>query len=197
MAMIGKVRRMFFREKKSEREIARLTSLSRNTIRSWLRAPVEGEPKYRRAGGPCKLTPFHDAIKQALKADALRPRSERRTALALFGQVKADGYDGGYSRVTDFIRDWRQREGQAAARASFVPLAFAWGEAFQFDWSEEGLIVGGVHYRAQGGAHEAVRQPRVLAGGLIPARATRCCSTPIRAASLRSAGSPIAASTTT
>ena len=149
MAMIGKVRRMFFREKKSEREIARLTSLSRNTIRSWLRAPVEGEPKYRRAGGPCKLTPFHDAIKQALKADSLRPRSERRTALALFGQVKADGYDGGYSRVTDFIRDWRQREGQAAARTAFVPLAFAWGEAFQFDWSEEGLIVGGVHYRAQ------------------------------------------------
>ena len=37
MAMIGKVKRMYFREKKSVREIVRLTSLSRNTVRKWLR----------------------------------------------------------------------------------------------------------------------------------------------------------------
>ena len=40
MAMIGKVRLMFFREKKSVREIVRLTSLSRNTVRKWLKAAV-------------------------------------------------------------------------------------------------------------------------------------------------------------
>ena len=33
MAMIGKVKRIYFREKKSVREIVRLTSLSRNTVR--------------------------------------------------------------------------------------------------------------------------------------------------------------------
>ena len=33
MAMIGKVRRMYYRQKKSVREIVRTTSLSRNTIR--------------------------------------------------------------------------------------------------------------------------------------------------------------------
>lgn len=62
MAMIGKVRRMYFREKKSEREIARLTSLSRNTIRTWLRAPVDGEPRYRRQAGPCKVTPHQETM---------------------------------------------------------------------------------------------------------------------------------------
>ena len=36
MAMIGKVKRMYFREKKSVREIVRLTSLSRNTVRKHL-----------------------------------------------------------------------------------------------------------------------------------------------------------------
>jgi hypothetical protein len=30
-----------------------------------------------------------------------------------------------------------------------VPLAFELGEAFQFDWSEEGVVVGGIYYRAQ------------------------------------------------
>jgi|GEM_PF-1951605 len=89
MAMIGKVRRMFFREKKSVREIVRLTSMSRNTVRKWLKAPVLEEPRYRRSEAPGKLTPFHESIKQALKVDAHRPRHERRTARALHTQIKA------------------------------------------------------------------------------------------------------------
>ena len=44
MAMIAKVGRLHFREKKSVREVVRLTSLSRNTVRKWLKAPVAGEP---------------------------------------------------------------------------------------------------------------------------------------------------------
>src|SRR5690606_41702720 len=49
MAMIGKIRRMHFRQGKSVREIVRLTSLSRNTVRKWLKTPLEGEPRYRRS----------------------------------------------------------------------------------------------------------------------------------------------------
>ena len=46
MAMIGKVRRLRYRQKKSVREIARMTSLSRNTVRKWLRtAPVAAEAR--------------------------------------------------------------------------------------------------------------------------------------------------------
>jgi len=26
----------------------------------------------------------------------------------------------------------------------YVPLKFEWGEAFQFDWSEEALVIGGI-----------------------------------------------------
>jgi len=37
MAMIGKVWRMWFRQKKSVRETSRATSLSRNTVRKYLR----------------------------------------------------------------------------------------------------------------------------------------------------------------
>ena len=69
MAMIGKVKRMYFREKKSVREIVRLTSLSRNTVRKWLKAAVVEEPRYRRSEAPAKLTPFHESIRQALKVD--------------------------------------------------------------------------------------------------------------------------------
>jgi transposase len=149
MAMMGKVRRLHYRQQKSVREIARITSLSRNTVRKWLKAPVAGEPKYRRDPRPGKLTAFHEALQQALKADAHRPKRDRRTARALHAELKAAGYAGGYTRLTDFVRAWRQGAGQAVSTTAFVPLAFELGEAFQFDWSEEGLVVGGIYYRMQ------------------------------------------------
>jgi len=149
MDMIGRIRRMYSRGKKSEREIARTTGLSRNTIAKWLHGPLAGEPKCRRGEQPKKLSAFHEALVQALKTDSHRPRHERRTARALHAQIKADGYEGGYTRVTDFIRAWRLGEGQSVATTAFVPLAFELGEAFQFDWSEEGLVVGGIYRRMQ------------------------------------------------
>jgi transposase len=150
MAMIGKVRRMFHRQNKSVREISRITSLSRNTISKWLEEPLEGEPKSRpRPPKPGKLTAYQETLQLALQADAHRPKKERRTALALFAEIQAAGYTGGYSRVTDFIRAWRRGEGQSVVTKAFVPLSFALGEAFQFDWSEEGLVVGGIYYRLQ------------------------------------------------
>jgi transposase len=149
MTMIGKVRRMFHRQNKSIREIARLTSLSRNTIHKYLHADIEEEPKYRRKAKPTQLTPFHETLTQALAVDARRPKKERRTAWMLFQEIQAAGYTGCYSRVTDFIRAWRQGAGKMAPNAAFVPLHFEMGEAFQFDWSEEGLVVGGVYRKLQ------------------------------------------------
>src|SRR5579875_1699012 len=142
MFMVGKIRRMHFRDGKSVREIVRRTGLSRNTVRTWLRAPAEKEPRYRRTARAGKLTPFQAALEQAL-----RPKKERRTGLALYREIRAAGYSGGYSRVTDFIRAWRQ--GGGGTPAAFVPLTFEPGEAFQFDWSEEGVIVSGIYYKAQ------------------------------------------------
>ena len=148
MEMLGMIRRMHLRDKLSLHEISRRTGLSRNTIRKWLRDPKEvAPPKYRRSKGPGKLTAFHEALEQALKADSHRIKQNRRTAKDLFAQIKADGYEGGYSRVTDFIRDWRVRASKVPH--AFVPLKFDLGEAFQFDWSEEGLVVGGIYHRMQ------------------------------------------------
>ena len=149
MDMIGRIRRLSRRGKKSAREISRMTGLSRNTVSKWLHGEVVDEPKYRRVEQSNKLTAFHAELIQALKADAHRPQRERRTAKALYVEIKRAGYAGGYSRVTDFVRGWREREGQAALVNAFVPLSFALGEAFQFDWSEEGLVVGGIYYRLQ------------------------------------------------
>ncbi|GEM_PF-6134957 len=48
MEMIGKVRRMKLRDKLSNTAIAKLTGLSRNTVKKWLKAPGDVVPKYSR-----------------------------------------------------------------------------------------------------------------------------------------------------
>jgi len=150
MATIGKVRRMKHRDKKSIREIAKQTSLSRITIRKWLKEPIEdlvGDPKYKRAVKPTLITPYEAWLDVALKADSRRAKHERRTAHALWTQIKAQGFTGDYSRVTQYVRAWRG-SGKDVASA-FVPLKFELGEAFQFDWSEEPMVIGGVYHRMQ------------------------------------------------
>ena len=149
MAMIGKVLRMHHRENKSVREIARATSLSRNTVRKYLRTPVAQPPKYQRRAVSTKLAPFVEMVTAALMADARRPKKERRTAKALLQEIVQAGYEGGYTRLTDFIRAWRTSQGGVAVGKAFVPLTFELGEAFQFDWSEEMLVVGGIYRKLQ------------------------------------------------
>ena len=149
MALIGKIRGMRLRDGKSISEISRLTSLSRNTIKKWLQSPQGAAPKYRRCDVSTKLAPFIATLTQALEVDSRRAKHERRTARALHVQLTGQGYGGGYTRLTDFIRRWRDKQGKLISARAFVPLAFELGEAFQFDWSEEGLVVGGIYYRMQ------------------------------------------------
>ncbi|MFM7332123.1 MAG: IS21 family transposase [Brachymonas sp.] len=148
MEMLGRIRRMYWRDKMSLHEIARRTGLARNTVRSWLRAAQGDEsPRYKRVSIAGKLAPYMQELEQALAADAMRSKQDRRTGRALYQQIKGSGYEGGYSRVTDFIRAWRASADKSVR--AFVPLKFELGEAFQFDWSEEGLLVGGIYYRLQ------------------------------------------------
>ena len=87
-------------------------------------------PKYpRRPAGSIKIAPFEAQLTHALEVDAWRPKRDRRTALKLFSEIQAAGFDGDYSRVTDFVRRWRGKGGQPLVKA-FVPLRFELGEAF-------------------------------------------------------------------
>ena len=143
MNLLGKVRRLHYRDGLNLSEIERRTGLTRKTIRKWLKAPEGVEPSYRRKVGGTKIAPFAERLIKMLETDARRPVRDRRTALKLHAELKLLGFDGDYSRVTEFIRQWREGGGVAVTKA-FVPLQFAPGEAHQFDWSEEHLVIGGV-----------------------------------------------------
>lgn len=144
MAMYAKIRRLFYRERLSISEIGRRTSLSRNTIKKWLKEEEKVEPKYVRSKAQTNLTPFESTIELALQADSHRPKRDRRTALMLFNAIKKDGYTGSYSNLTRYIHAWRDSAAKVTGKSAFVPLRFQLGEAFQFDWSEESLMIGGI-----------------------------------------------------
>ena len=120
---------MRLRDGLSISEITRRTSLSRNTVKKWLNEPARSEMAYARLSWPRKLDAYAEWFGQALETDLRRPREERRTALRLLAQPKEQGYGGGYSRVTAFIRSWRAKCGAVTARSAHVPLRFEWGEA--------------------------------------------------------------------
>jgi len=62
------------------------------------------------------------------------------------------GFTGSYDRVAAFARVWREAQKDTARTASkntFVPLQFAPGEAFQFDWSEDWVMIDGINTKLQ------------------------------------------------
>ena len=83
-------------------------------------------------------------------ANQRKARKDRRTAKDVFEELVKAGYDGSYERVAAFVRQWkgeRQRAQNRTDRGTCVPLVFAPGEAFQFDWSEDWAYVGGEHIK--------------------------------------------------
>lgn len=60
MNLLGKVRRLHYRDGLNLSEIERRTGLTRKTIRKWLKAPEGLEPNYRRKVVETKIAPFAD-----------------------------------------------------------------------------------------------------------------------------------------
>lgn len=151
MALLSVIRRWHFREGMAIREIERRTGLSRNTIRKYLRSGSV-EPRFKVSDRPSKLDPFCEKLSGWLRIEAGQSRKQRRTARQMHTDLVVLGYAGSYGRVAAFVRAWkfeRQRDAQTSGRGAFVPLLFAPGEAFQFDWSEDWALLGGKQTRLQ------------------------------------------------
>jgi transposase len=152
---------MRFREQLSVREITRRTGLSRNTIRTWLRQEGMTEPRYPARLMPSVLDPYKEQLQTWLQTDSHRAKRERRTARVLFQLLQAQGYPGGYGRVVAYVRQWREQQSAGPTRPGFVPLKFELGEAFQFDWSCEYAVIGGLRCRLEV-AHVKLAASRVF-----------------------------------
>ncbi len=151
VALLSVIRRWRLRDGMAIREIARRTGLSRNTIRKYLNNGVT-DPRYPQRKSLSKLDDFADKLSLWLRTESRKGRKQRRNLRQIYTDLVSLGYTGSYDRVAAFARDWRQVQHEAAkttGRGTFVPLSFAPGEAFQFDWSEDWAVIGGERIKLQ------------------------------------------------
>jgi transposase len=140
---IRKVRQAHFRDGKGIREISRDLNLSRNTVRNIIRSSITDQ-KYERTVQPHpRLDTFIDRLSEMLLEDSEKPLRHRRSAQLLFEQVQREGFEGGYDAVRRYVGTRKRELGTAVVNA-YVPLEYAPGDAFQFDWSYEKVELGGV-----------------------------------------------------
>jgi transposase len=140
---IGRIRREHLVKGKSIKEIARDLKISRNTVRRILRSG-ETSFSYERGVQPRpRLGRWKADFDRMLTTNAGNAPRERLTLIRLFEELRALGYEGGYDAVRRYARSW-SREHASQTAAAFVPLSFAPGEAYQFDWSHEIVVMSGV-----------------------------------------------------
>jgi transposase len=140
---IAKIRRAFFHQKKAIKTISREFKLSRKVIRKVIRSEAT-EFRYERNVQPMpKIGPWRDRLDGLLLANQGKPPRERLTLVRVFEELRGVGYEGGYDAVRRYANTWKKEQGAAEAQA-YVPLSFAPGEAYQFDWSHEIVLINGV-----------------------------------------------------
>ena len=140
---VGRIRREHLSRGKSIREIARDLKISRNTVRKILRSGETSFSYEREVQPRPKLGHWKDDIDRMLTNNAETSARERLTLIRLFEELRAVGYEGGYDAVRRYAKTW-SREHASQTASAYVPLSFAPGEAYQFDWSHEIVVMSGV-----------------------------------------------------
>jgi transposase len=143
METIAKIRRLYHVDGKGFKTIARELTLSKNTVKKIIRGGETVSQYQRQEQGHRVLENFIDQLIEKLNDDKKEPKRRKRTAKKIYLELMEAGYEGSYDAVHDFILQWRREQNQVLSKA-FVPLEFAAGEAFQFDWSEEEIKLAGV-----------------------------------------------------
>ena len=157
---IARIRREHFVRGKSIKEIVRELHVSRNTVRKVLRSGATSF-SYEREKQPLpRLGAWKDDLEGILAANETKPARERLTLIRVFEELRGLGYEGGYDAVRRYARNW-SRERTAVTSDAYVPLSFAPGEAYQFDWSHETVLINGATVTVKA-AHVRLCHSRML-----------------------------------
>ena len=132
----------------SQRSIAKKYRMSRKTVDKIAKSE-ETEFKYtRRKEIPRPvLGAYTERLEETLKHEDGLPSKNRRTAKRIHEMLQGEGYTGCYDAVRRYIRAWKEE--RRSRKNAYIPLSFAKGEAFQFDFSEETVEIGGIVRKVQ------------------------------------------------
>ena len=130
----SKVLALYFNDKKSIRQIARIVEVDRKTVRRIVdRKKVHLERG--RITRTSLLEPFRDEIKKLLIKDPTIAAS------TILHRIRETGYMGGLTILRDHVRELKIK-GSPRLKEAFLRLEFAPGECAQVDWGEFGDVFG-------------------------------------------------------
>ena len=132
------IRRAYFIENRSIRQIARELKCSRPTVRKAI-SSAEATPYILRGPRPAPvLGTYKPHIDQFLAESEGMPRKQRYTGHKIYELIEAEGYMGGESTVRGYIAKVRKEKRRPKV---YIPLEFDPGTDAQVDWGEAIAII--------------------------------------------------------
>ncbi|MEI8055749.1 MAG: IS21 family transposase, partial [bacterium] len=135
-------------QNKGIKTIARELNLSKNTVKKVIRDDKTSKSYVRDKQTLPIMGEFKEQLTNMLEKNIKQPLRLRYTAKKLYQTLCGNGFKGSYSTINRFAIDWR-RNNHSDGKKVFIPLEFAPGEAFQFDWSTEEIELRGVLTRVK------------------------------------------------
>jgi len=133
------IRRAYFIEGKSIRQIARERHHDRRTVRAAIQDASPSRYKLSQPRPRPVLGPFVAIIDEWLAGDQFSPPKQHHTSRRIYHRlVEEKGYRGGESTVRDYVRQHHARP-----RPVFIPLSYEPGEDAQADFGEAMVIMKG------------------------------------------------------
>jgi hypothetical protein len=112
-------------------------------VRKVIRSNATEFPYERESQPTPKMGLWLDRLEGGSRETRGSRRASGRRWSGKFEEPHRLGYGGGYDAVRRRGANWREQRGATSAQA-YVPLTFAPGEAYQFDWSHEIILMDAV-----------------------------------------------------
>jgi len=141
MAQLEDIRKMYFLEELSIREISRITGHHRDTIAKYINLEETSPPRYRLTKPKAHpvLGPFIPIIDEILETDKNRHRKQKHTGRRIYERLRDEyGFSGGYNTVSDYLR-----KKKPLLKEAFVPLQFEMGQRAEVDWVQARFFLNG------------------------------------------------------
>ena len=139
---IARIRRAHFVDGKSIKQITREFDLARNTVRRVLRSGETAFSYEREIQPRPKLGAWTETLDRRLSANERLSSRERLDLMRIYEDLRVEGFQGGYDAVRRYAQA-RQRKRGTGPSDAYIPMSYAPGEAYQFDWSTEIVVLHG------------------------------------------------------
>ncbi len=136
------VRKSYFQDNKSQREIARQQGYDRRTVKKMIDNPEPVRKKRTVDRSQLKLSGHEEFIQELIEKDKTVHKKQRHTKLRIFQRlVDERGYTGSYTTVRNYVDSIIGNK-----KEMYVPLFHSPGEA-EFDFGEADVVINNVKKR--------------------------------------------------